>query len=138
MPKPPVPAIVDEFLRLPNPAVIASLKPDGSPHTAATWYLWEDGRVLVNMAGSRKRLDYLRRDPRVSLTVTSQDSWYRHITIEGHVASLEKDPDSASIDRVSKHYTGHPYGHDQERWSAWIEVDHWHGWENGRPWPPQD
>ena len=29
----PVPAEVDEFLRLPNPAVVATLRPDGSPHT---------------------------------------------------------------------------------------------------------
>jgi len=38
-----------QFLSQPNPSVIATPQPDGSPHTAATWYLWENGRVLVNM-----------------------------------------------------------------------------------------
>jgi Pyridoxamine 5'-phosphate oxidase len=60
MRRPPLPAELDEFLRRPNPSVIATLRPDGSPHTAATWYLWEDGRVLVNMDESRKRLACLR------------------------------------------------------------------------------
>jgi PPOX class probable F420-dependent enzyme len=139
MPKPPVPAVVQAFLGLPNPAVIASVKPDGAPHSAATWYLWDDGRVLVNMADTRKRLDYLRHNPHVSLTVLSQDSWYRHITIEGRVVSLEQDADLGPIDRVSRHYTGAEYrARDQVRWSAWIEVDHWHGWENGKPWPPRE
>src|SRR3954447_7596804 len=38
MPKPPLPAELDEFLSQPNPSVIATLAPDGSPHTAGTWY----------------------------------------------------------------------------------------------------
>jgi PPOX class probable F420-dependent enzyme len=139
MPKPPVPAIVAEFLRQPNPAVIASVKPDGAPHTAATWYLWDDGRLLVNMADTRKRLDYLRENPHVSLTAISDDNWYRHLTLEGHVATIEEDGDLSDIDRLSKHYTGNPYrARDQQRWNAWIEIDHWHGWENGKPWPPKD
>jgi len=49
MPKSPLPPELDEFLSQPNPSVIATPQPDGSPHTAATWYLWENGRVLVNM-----------------------------------------------------------------------------------------
>ena len=69
MPKLPLPADAEELLRKPNPAVIATLREDGSPHTAVTWYVWEDGRVLVNMDVSRVRLKHLRRDPRVSLTV---------------------------------------------------------------------
>jgi hypothetical protein len=36
MPKPPLPRKLDEFLSQPNPAVIATLRPDGSPHTVAT------------------------------------------------------------------------------------------------------
>ena len=137
MPKPPVPEAVDAFLRRPNPSVIASVRPDGSPHSAATWYLWEDARVLVNMAASRRRLDYLRQNPRVTLTVLWDENWYRHITLEGRVTSLDEDPDLTNIDRLSRHYTGREYqARDQERWSAWIDIDHWHGWENGKPWPP--
>ncbi len=37
MPPVPVPADVDEFLRRPNPAVVGTLRPDGSPHTVVTW-----------------------------------------------------------------------------------------------------
>ena len=56
VPRVPVPPEVDAFLAQPNPAVVATIRPDGTPHTAATWYDWEDGRVLLNMAESRPRL----------------------------------------------------------------------------------
>ncbi len=129
MPELPVPPEVDEFLRQPNPAVIATLRRDGSPHTVATWYDWEDGRVLVNMDESRLRLRFMRRDPRVALTTLGKDGWYQHISLIGRVVSIEPDPDLADIDRLSMRYLGHAYN-DRERKSvsAWIEVDRWHGW----------
>ena len=82
MPKPPLPDELQALLTEPHPAVIATLKPDGSPLSVATWYLFENGRVLVNMDDTRKRLDHLRNDPRVSLTVLDQD-WYRHVSLHG-------------------------------------------------------
>jgi PPOX class probable F420-dependent enzyme len=134
MPNPPLPPELDAFLAEPNPSVIATLQPDGSPHTAATWYLWEGGRILVNMDEGRKRLDYIRADPRVSITVMGQDDWYRHVTLRGRIVSVEEDP-MEDIDRISRHYTGQPYAQrERGRVSAWIEVEDWHAWEHGRPW----
>lgn len=129
MPTTPLPAEVAEFLAQPNPAVFASNKPDGQPVSVATWYLYEDGRILVNLADFRKRLDWLREDPRVTLTVLGSDSWYTHVSVQGRIVSLENDPDSSVIDRIAQHYLGTPYGvRDQKRVSAWIEIDAWHGW----------
>lgn len=41
MATPPVPTEIEAFLREANLAVIATLSEDGSPHTVATWYLWD-------------------------------------------------------------------------------------------------
>jgi PPOX class probable F420-dependent enzyme len=139
MPKPPLPPELDEFLSHPNPSVIATLRQDGSPHSTATWYLWENGRVLVNMDEGRKRLEYLRHDPRVSLTVLGADEWYRHVTLVGRVVSLDPDPELKDIDRLSRHYMGNPYSQrDRGRVSAWIEVESWHSWFGGAPWTGSD
>jgi PPOX class probable F420-dependent enzyme len=135
MPKPPVPPEIDQFLSRRNPAVIATLDPDGSPHTAATWYIWDRGRVLVNMDEGRKRLANLRRDPRVSITFLGERSWYRHVTLTGRVASLEPDATFEDIDRLAGHYTGSPFtNRDRPRVSAWIEVEAWHAWAGSGPW----
>jgi len=129
VPHVPVPADVDEFLTRPNAAVVATLRPDGSPHTAATWYDWEDGRVLLNMEDTRLRLGYMRRDPRVALTVLAEDGWYRHVSLLGRVVSIEDDETLADIDRLAIRYTGRPFRtRDRKRVSAWMEPERWHGW----------
>ena len=134
MPKPPLPDHLLEMLAKPNPAVMGTVRPDGTPNTVATWYLWEDGRALVNMDEGRRRLDYLRQDPRVSLTVLDDESWYRHVTLHGRV-TLEPDEGLRDIDRISTHYTGSPYAQrDRGRVDGWIEVESWHAWNGGRPW----
>src|ERR1044072_1237199 len=108
MPKPPLPDELQELLREPNPAVMASLKPDGSPLTVATWYLWED--------------------PRVSLTVLD-NNWYRHVSLQGRVVAIEPDAGLRDIDRLSNHYRGEDYqNRASDRVSALIEIDRWHAW----------
>lgn len=135
MPTPPLPASLVEFLSEPNPAVMATIAPDGSLHTAATWYLWEDGRVLINKDASRRRLAHLRNDPRVSLTVLGKDDWSRHVSLSGRVTSLEPDPDLEGIDRLARHYFGQPFPlRDGDRVSGWIEIDRWHAWAGAQPW----
>ena len=133
MPKPPLPSHLQDVLSGPNPAVIGTVAPDDTPNTVATWYLWEDGRALVNMDAGRRRLDYLRQNPNVSLTVLDGEEWYRHITLHGRV-SLQDDPDLSVIDRIATHYTGQPYVHrNGGRVSAWIDIQSWHAWNDG-PW----
>ena len=136
MPKPPLPDELQQVLVRPNPSIIGSVTPDGAPNTVATWYLWEDGRVLVNMDEGRKRLEYLRENPRVSITVLDDESWYRHITLHGTI-SLEPDEGLEDIDRICRHYMGDAYSQrDRGRVSGWIEVESWHAWNGGQRWEP--
>jgi PPOX class probable F420-dependent enzyme len=121
---------VVEFLQQVNPAVMATLRPTGAPHSAATWYDWEDGRALVNMDTSRVRLSYLRDDPRVSLTVLSERDWYRQVTVLGRVVEFRDDTDLVDIDRLARRYTGEPYRNRvRARVSAWIQPDRWYAWD---------
>ncbi|MEV0612310.1 PPOX class F420-dependent oxidoreductase [Nonomuraea sp. NPDC050404] len=129
MSKPPLPQEAVELLRRPNPCVMATLRSDGTPVSTPTWYLWEDGRVLINLDHGRVRLRHLRRDPRVSLTVMDGDDWYTHVTLIGRVVELREDEGLDDIDRIAVHYTGKPYpDRVRDRISAWIEVERWHGW----------
>lgn len=130
MPKPPLPADVADLLRRPNPAVMATIHPDGHPVTVATWYLLEDdGRVLLNLDAGRARLKHLRANPLVSLTALAGDDWYTHVSVQGRVVEIRDDVDLVDIDRLSTHYGGNPYPvRDRARVSVLVEVDHWHGW----------
>jgi PPOX class probable F420-dependent enzyme len=125
----PLPADLAELVARPNPAVVATVRPDGAPHTAATWYDWDDGRILLNMDESRARLRHLRAEPRVSLTVFDGAGWYAQVTLLGRVVALEDDPDLADIDRLAVRYTGEPFrSRDARRVSAWVQVERWSSW----------
>ena len=130
MPAAPLPADVLAFLAKPNPAVVASVQPDGSPHSVPTWYdLEADGLVLLNMDASRLRLSFIRRDPRVSLTVLDAATWYTHVSLLGRIVRIEDDPELVGIDRLARRYTGSPFrNREASRVSAWFEPDRWHRW----------
>jgi hypothetical protein len=85
------------------------------------------------MDASRKRVEYMRGDPRVSLTVLDAEEWYRHVSLRGRVVSLTPDDGLRDIDRIARHYTGSEYFvRNRERLTAVIEVATWHAWEPGQ------
>lgn len=130
MPAMPLPPAIETLVRAANPAVVASVRANGTPHSAATWYDWEDGRVLLNMDASRLRLRFLRHNPAVSLTILDHANWYRHITLVGHIDEMHDDVGLRDIDRLAQRYIGSPYPErEHRRVTAWMRVDAWHGWD---------
>ena len=129
MPRAPMPVEVVDFLSRPNHATISCVRPDGQPVSVPTWYMVEGALIVVNMDAGRKRLDWLRADPRVSLSAMDPDNWITHVSVQGRVVELIDDLDLADIDRIATHYTGQPYRvRDRLRITAYISVDRWHGW----------
>ena len=94
----------------PNIAHVATLLPDGSPHSVPVWIGVEGDRVaFLTSPGSRKARN-LERDPRVAFSVTAHDQPTSMATVRGRVAErLEDDPAWEVIDRLSHKYTGGPY-----------------------------
>lgn len=128
MAKPPIPEDLVKILEKANPAVMATVRADGAPVSVPTWYLWDDGRILLNLDAGRKRLEHMRNDPRVSLTVLDGDSWYSHISLQGTV-TISPDEDMSGIDRLAVHYTGKPYpNRERPRVDAWFEIDSYLAW----------
>ena len=127
MPLAPLPDEVVEFLKQPHAAVISTVRADGAPYSAATWYDWVDGRILVNMDFERLRLSHMRREPRVAVTVLDIVDWYRAVTVLGTVVEIRDDDGLADIDRLSVRYRGAPYwNRDRKRVTAFIEPERWH------------
>jgi PPOX class probable F420-dependent enzyme len=118
------------LLARPNPAVMGCVRPDGQPVTVATWYLLEDDdRILINLDAGRRRLAYLRADPRVSLTAMDGANWGTTVSVLGRVVDLTDDPDLVDIDRIANHYIGIQYpDRERPRISGHIDVDTWTSW----------
>src|SRR5918999_633402 len=71
----PIPKDIEAFMADPNPAVVATVRSDGSPHSVATWYEWDGGVLLLNMDRSRKRLRHLSPGSPVALCVMARSDW---------------------------------------------------------------
>jgi PPOX class probable F420-dependent enzyme len=114
-------------LQAPHAAVIATVRSDGAPYTAATWYDWEDGRILVNMDFERLRLRHMQRDQRVAITVLDLGDWYHAVSVFGRVVEVRDDEGLVDIDRLSQRYRGTPYwNRERKRVTALIEPERWH------------
>ena len=93
-------------------AHLAVVRPDGTPHVTVTWIDAADEHVLVNSAVGRVKDRYLRRDPRVSVTVHDESDPYRWIRIDGVVAEfVTGDEAERHIDVLNRRY------HDGEPWT---------------------
>ena len=107
--------------------MIATVRSDGAPYSAATWYDWVDGHILVNMDFERLRLAHMRREPRVSITVLDLSDWYRTVTVFGKVVELREDEGLVDIDALAQRYRGTPYwNRDRKRITALVEPERWH------------
>jgi len=126
MPAAPLPANVERFLDAPRASVVATLRDDGSPVTAAVWYRWADGLLHMSMGAASQRARHLRRDPRLSLTVLG-DSWYTHVSLLGRAVSIAEDTDYSALDALAQWYTGAPYtDHESPSLTVTAEVERWH------------
>src|SRR5213076_1433587 len=94
----------------PNIAHIATLMPDGSPHTVPVWLGVEDGRIAFLTSPSSRKGRNLARDPRVAISVTAHDQPFTMASVRGRVVErLEGDAAWEVIDRIAHKYIGAPY-----------------------------
>jgi PPOX class probable F420-dependent enzyme len=102
-----LPAEVREFLEEGRLfAVVATINADGTPQQTVVWYALRGDELMMNTARGRVKDRNLRRDPRLSITVTREDG-YRWVAIRG-VARLVDDPavSQADIYALAVHYDG--------------------------------
>jgi PPOX class probable F420-dependent enzyme len=58
-----------ELIASPAVATVVTLDRDGAPHVSAAWIGLEEGEVVIGTLQDQRKLQNLRRDPRVALTV---------------------------------------------------------------------
>jgi PPOX class probable F420-dependent enzyme len=105
-------------------AHLATVLPDGSPHTTPV-YVGAHGDHIVFFTGPGKRkARNLSRDPRVALSITPVDDPFTPVVVRGRVVEwIEGDAAWQIVDHLATKYTGAPYPRGQERVVAVIEPE---------------
>ena len=89
-----------------NLVFIATLMKDGSPQLSPVWANCEDGFILVNTAEGRIKHKNILRDPRVAVSVTSNDNPLDMTTIRGTVIEIIPDYHYHHADKLTQQYMG--------------------------------
>jgi PPOX class probable F420-dependent enzyme len=98
------------LLEGPNIAHIATLLPDGSPHSVAVWAGLTDGRAYFFTQEHSRKARNLREDPRVAVSIVAHDNPYATGWLRGRVVeSVEGDDALVLIDELALKYTGEPF-----------------------------
>jgi PPOX class probable F420-dependent enzyme len=108
-----------------NYAHIATLMPDGAPHSVPVWIdLDGDNLAFLTGPGSRKARN-LERDPRVAISIIDADQPNVSVLIRGQVVErVEGERAWEIIDRISQKYIGQPYPLRTDRIIFLIKPDH--------------
>jgi PPOX class probable F420-dependent enzyme len=103
-------------------AHLATVLPDGSPHSVPVFVGTEGDRIAIFTGPGSRKARNLRHDPRVALSLVPPDDTFTPVIVRGRVAEwLDGDAAWEIVDRIAVKYTGQPYPRDQERVVALIE-----------------
>jgi PPOX class probable F420-dependent enzyme len=105
-------------------AHLATVLPDGSPHTVPLWVDTRGDQIVFLTGPQSRKARNLRRDPRMALSIAPVDNPFTPVVVRGRVVEwLDGDEAWEIIDRVSTKYTGAPYPRGEERVVAVIEPE---------------
>ena len=95
-----------------NYAVLATINPDGSPHTSAMWAGRDGDDLVFSTVEGRVKHRNMLRDPRVSVSVLDAADPENYVEFRGRV-SMTPDPDRLLHIQLSHKYDGTDPGEDR-------------------------
>ena len=101
-----------------NLVFIATIMKDGSPQLSPVWADYEDGYIFVNTAEGRLKHKNVLRDPRIAISVTSQNNPLDMTTVRGKVVEIIPDYNYVHINKLTKKYMGienYPFRQEGEK-----------------------
>jgi PPOX class probable F420-dependent enzyme len=103
-------------------AHLATVLPDGSPHSVPLFVGAEGELIAIFTGPGTRKARNLRRDPRVALSLAPPDDPFTPVIVRGQVVQwLDGDAAWEIIDRIFARYAGQPYPRGEERVVALIE-----------------
>ena len=99
-----------KHVQKPYIATLATLRKDGSPHTAPVWYRYEDGAFLVLTDEGSQKHKNIMRDARVELCIDDRERAPFHTVIVRGRATVLPHPGAAWRLALAVRYLGEERG----------------------------
>jgi PPOX class probable F420-dependent enzyme len=105
--------IYKQLMDRPIPVIMAVMGGDGRPNLTPMWFDYEGDKVLVNVAEHRKKTEWIRKTPQMTLLLINPENMYHWMSIKVTVEREihEDDPvegkrAGAHVDRIWRKYIG--------------------------------
>jgi PPOX class probable F420-dependent enzyme len=105
--------IYKQLLDRPIPVILAVMGGDGRPNLTPMWFDYEGDKVLVNVAAHRKKTEWIRKTPQMTLLLINPENMYHwlslKVTVEREIS--EDDPVDGKrvteqVNRIWRKYVG--------------------------------
>jgi PPOX class probable F420-dependent enzyme len=106
---------VKDLVDRPNFAHLATLMPDGSPHSAPVWIAREGDLLLICTEASSLKGKNTQRDPRVAISIVDFHDPYVEVQMRGRAIERRSDPQLKYYDLMSRKYIGKPWPYRDEK-----------------------
>jgi len=104
-----LPASHLDLLERPLFGHLGTVTSDGAPLVNPMWFLWdaEHGVLKFTHTNNRHNFRYLKREPRIALSIVDPDDQYRYIQVRGVLEQVEPDPTGAFYQTLQQRYRGY-------------------------------
>ena len=108
-----IPESHKDLIEKPIVVTLATMMPDGRPHTTAIWRLYDGRHILFITSRGLQKERNLQRNPNVSVMALDPGNPYRYLEIRGVVDEIIEEGAVAQLDEITRFYTEHPayYGY---------------------------
>jgi len=110
-----IPASHQDLVEGPVVVVLATLMPNGQPHTAVVWRLFDGTHLLICTGRNRQKSQNMKAHPLVSILTLYPKNPGRYLEIRGRVEEITEAGAIPILDKMAQLYTGHP------KYSGYLE-----------------
>jgi PPOX class probable F420-dependent enzyme len=113
----PLPESVKKVLEDKAYGHVATFNPNGRPQLTMVWMDVDGNEALFNTAEGRKKVQNLRRDPRIMISVQNRSEPQSYVVLDG-TATLTETGADPHIDKLAKRFLGldkYPYRQPGEK-----------------------
>ena len=91
-----------QLMDKPLAVIMAVIGSDGRPNLTPMWFDYEGDKVLVNVAGQRKKTDWIRKTPQMTLLLLNPENMYHWMSIKVTVEREISEDDPKEGARVTE------------------------------------
>jgi PPOX class probable F420-dependent enzyme len=95
--------IYKQLMDKPIPVIMAVVGGDGRPNLTPMWFDYEGDKVLVNVAEHRKKTEWIRKTPQMTLLLINPENMYHWLSMKVTVEREISEDDPVEGARVTEH-----------------------------------